>query len=603
MSTYAGKFLRVNLTNGSITTESIPDEIKKKFIGGRGFGIHYLYREVGAEIEPLEAENKLLLLTGPLCGTTGQGFSKWVAVTKSPLTGGIARAVGGGHFGAHLKFAGFDHITVEGEAGGPVYIHIEKEKVEIRSAEDLWGLDTQKTQERLKERHGKSTTVACIGPAGEKLVRYAAIVSDRRTASRCGVGTVMGAKKLKAISIKSSGHLEPFNRQGFRDLVNKQIEFLKSNPVTQNIRRIGSLFPLEIFYQLGFYPVRNFQGNTLEDFDKLKPDEYAKLKVGNDGCYGCMTKCGQVFRVSEGLYKGVSSEGPEYETAFSFGGLIGNTDVSATIAADSLCDLFGIDTISCGSAIAFACELYQRGVITSKETDGLELTWGNHSALLSLLEKIAQREGFGRVLGEGTKKAAEQIGSCAEQYAMHVKGLEITGYEPRAIKGLGLNYATSNMGAHHMYGYHRPETSGQMDPLADEGKGASVAAAQKECAINDSIVVCNFGNPGLAPALRGNLLVAATGLQEFDDIEYLTKVGERIVTLERAFNIREGFSRKDDYLPQRMLSEPLKDAGPATGQFVRKMDTLLDEYYDAMGYTRNGIPTVDKLKELELHKE
>jgi aldehyde:ferredoxin oxidoreductase len=600
MSTYADKLLRVNLTDGAAEVDFIPEEMRRDFLGARGFGTKYLYDELAPGIEPLSPANKLLLSTGILSGTTGQGFSKWVAVTKSPLSGGFARAVGGADFGPAIKFAGFDLIIIEGQAERPSYIYLKDEKVEILDAAELWGLNTQETQERLRQRHGRTSTV-CIGPAGEKLVRYASIVSDRRTASRCGVGTVMGAKNLKAIVIDGTGKVIPHDPQAFKALSQKLIEIQKANRRRVLLTNSGTASGVEAYaYRFNITPVRNFREGELEGVERILATEFNQLKVKNYGCWGCMTRCGQVRQVTEGPYAGFIAEGPEYETIFSFGCLLCNTDPASIIAADSFCDLLGMDTISCGVSIAFACELFERGIITTRDADGLELTWGNHAAFVRLVEKIGKREGFGELLGEGVRQAAAQIGQGAEKYAMHVKGLEMPGYEPRAVKGYALSYATSNIGASHNYGRPRLELTHAIDPLAEEGKGEMIASVTKEQAVADCIMECPFGNSGLTRELRNQLLVAATGIEEFGDSSYLEKAGERIVCLERAFNVKEGFSRKDDTLPARFLTEPLKNAGTATGETVRKLDTLLDEYYHALGYTRNGIPMPQRLRELGL---
>ena len=600
MSTYTSQFLRVNLTTGAIRAEPIPEQVKKDFVGGRGFGIKYLYDELAPGIEPLGPENKLLLLTGPLGGTAAQGFSKWVAVTKSPLTGCVARALGGGDFGAYLKFAGFDFVIVEGQAEKPVYIYLEGGRADVLDAGDLWGLDTQETQQKLQEKHGPRTQVACIGPAGEKLVRYATITHGRRTASRCGVGTVMGSKNLKAMAIRARGKLVPHDPDGFQSLAQEQIESLKTHKRRLNLTNLGTTFMVATANTAGMFPTRNFQEGSLDGFEKIAAEEFSRVKVGNFGCYSCMTRCGQVHEMSEGPYSGAFSEGPEYETIWALGGQVGNTALGFLVAADARCDLLGLDTVSTGNCIGFACELFERGIITTEDTDGLELTWGNHAAFLTLIEKIGRREGFGGLLGEGVVRAAQRIGKGAEAYAMHAKGLELPGYEPRAVKGYGLSYATSNIGGSHMYGRPRDELYGRLDPFAEEGKGDSIALVQKGQALDDSVVVCNFGTSSLTRQFLAKLLVAATGINEFGDVAYLDRVGERIVCMERAFNVREGFDRKDDTLPARMLTEPLQNAGPATGQVIRSLDTLLDEYYDALGYTRQGVPSQEKLQELGL---
>lgn len=601
MPSYTGKLLRVNLSRGESRVEVIAEQLQRNFLGPRGFGIRCLYDELAPGIGPLSAENKLVMGVGLLGGTTGQGFSKWVVMTKSPLSGGIAKSVVGGDFGPHLKFAGFDLIIIEGKAAKPCYIHIEDGKAEVRDGAELWGLNTEETQARLRQKHGAKTVVACIGPAGEKLVKYAAIVSDRRTAARCGVGTVMGAKNLKAIAINSTGRVIPHDQKTFKELSQKLVEIQRVNKRRVRLTEFGSASAVETYtYMWNMTPVRNFQEGTLEGIERLLPSEFNRFKVKNYSCWGCMTRCGQVRKVIEGPYAGTLTEGPEYETVFSFGSELCNPDPASIIAADSLCDLFGMDTISTGVCIGFACELFERGIITTKDTDGLELTWGNHPAFIALVGKIGKREGFGELLGEGVRWAAEQIGRGAERYAMHVKGIEMPGYEPRAVKGYGLSYAVSNIGSSHMYARPTRELAQEIDPLADEGKGEYIASVQKEQAVRDCILECVFGDSGLTPELRNQMLVAASGFDEFGEPAYLEKIGERIVTLERAFNVREGFSRKDDTLPSRFLTEPLERAGPATGEIVRKLDILLDEYYAAMGYTRQGIPTVERLRELQL---
>ena len=432
-------------------------------------------------------------------------------------------------------------------------------------------------------------------------MRYAILISDLRCGGRTGVGTVLGAKKLKAFAVNSAGPLSLYAAEGFKKVNREVIEGLKTNPGRIKMSDFGTSYLTLGFEKMGIFPVKNFQEGHLEGIEKIGDEALASIKTKNDGCYGCMTKCGQVRRVTGGTYDGAVSEGPEYETIWSLGGNLANTDMASLVAADSLCDRLGIDTVSAGNSIGFAYELFERGIITQEDTDGLDLTWGNPGPMLKLVEKIGKREGFGKLLGEGTKRAAEHIGKGAENFAMQVKGLELPAYEPRAVKGYGLILATSNIGGNHMYGRPREELAGTKDRFAEEGKGEDIARAQITQAVSDSVVQCAFGAvTGLTPQSRSELLVAATGFDEFGDPAYLNQIGERIVCLERSFNVREGFSRKDDTLPARMLTEPLKDAGPSTGQVIRKLDTLLDEYYQALGYTRHGIPSTEKLKQIGL---
>jgi aldehyde:ferredoxin oxidoreductase len=606
MSTYTGFFLKVNLSSGVVSRDRVPVDLQEKFIAGRGFGISYLFSETRPGIDPLSEENKLLFLPGVLAGTNAHGFGRWIVMTKSPLTGGLARAVGGGNFAAFIKFAGYDFITIEGRSSVPSYLLIHEDGAEIKAAADLWGLDTQLTQQALARTHGKRTQTACIGPAGERLVRFATITHGTRTASRCGVGTVMGAKNLKAIAINvRTKSLDPQHEELFKALVKKHSEILKDHKRRIKMHTFGTTFLAQMTREMGILPVRNFQTGNMEGIENLFTEAYSRMRTGSHGCFNCITRCGQVHEVKDGPYQGSRSEGPEYETIWAFGPQVGNIDVGATVEADRLCDLLGLDTISTGSVIGFAMELFQRGVITREDTGGLELNWGDHRAILEMIKKIANREGFGKLLGEGTKRAAEAIGKGSEKYAMHSKGLELPAYDPRAAKIHGLSMATSNIGGSHMYGYSRQEISGKSDPrpvdrFADEGNGDIAAYNQIAKALEETGILCNFADSGMTYELLGSLLAAATGFEEFEEVDYLKLVGERIICLERAYNVREGFSRKDDRLPERMTKEPLTSAGPATGSMVRNLDRLLDEYYDALGYDRNGVPTRRKLQELGL---
>ncbi len=606
MSTYTGHLLRVDLSSASVTREPIPLDLQRKFVGGRGFGISYLFEEMHKGIDPLGPENKLIFLPGVLAGTAALGFGRWIVMTKSPQTGGLARAVGGGNFAAFMKFAGYDIIIIEGKAATPSYLLLHEEGCEVISAEDLWGMDTQVTQQALAAKHGTRTQTACIGPAGEKLVRYATITHGTRTASRCGVGTVMGAKNLKAVSIAVRPRVPvAYDKETFRSLLKEHSGILKEHKRRVKMHTFGTTFLAQMTREMGILPVKNFQTGDLDGIDGLFTQAYSRMRVGTHGCYNCMTRCGQIHQVKEGPYAGAMSEGPEYETIWAFGTQVGNTDAGATVEADRMCDLLGLDTISTGNTIGFAMELFQRGIITKDDTDGLELEWGNHRAMLEMIAKIARREGFGRLLGEGTKRAAEAIGRGAEKYAIHSKGLEFPAYDPRAAKVHGLSMATSNIGGSHMYGYARQEISGKPDPRAidrfsDSGTGDVAAYNQIDKAVEETGILCNFADSGMTRELLARLLVAATGFQELQEKGYLRLIGERIVCLERCFNVREGFSRKDDKLPERMTTEPLTAAGPATGEFVRNLDGLLDEYYDYLGYTRDGIPSEEKLIELGL---
>lgn len=606
MFVYEPKFLRVNLSTGDIKQEVIPEKTVRDFVGGRGIGAKYLYDELHPGIEPLSPDNKLLLVTGHLAGTSAQATSRWMAVTKGPATGTFTRSVGGGDFGAWLRWAGFDFILLEGKAKKPVYLYIEGDRPEIREAGPLWGMDTQKVQDKLKEMHGANTRAACIGPAGEKLVRFAAIFSDRRCAGRGGTGAVMGSKNLKAVAIRAARKENLANPEEFRKLVQEQVEAFKGGFHFNEFRQAGTTGNVAGMNIIGIYPVRNFRDGELKGWQAIGPEEYAKITEKHIGCYSCMIQCGKIRKAPSGPYVGISNEGPEYESIWAFSGTIDCADIGATLAADYLCDNLGLDTISAGCVIGFAYELFERGILTVKDTDGLQLNWGNHASMIKLIEKMGHREGLGDILAEGALRAARRIGKGAEAYAMHVKGLELPAYEPRGAKGLGLNFATANVGGNHNYGYSMQELYGvpiprAVDRLADEGKGDITKINQDFTAFWELSNICVF--PALlgwfTPQLFGKMLVAATGVPEFGDLAYLNTAAERVYNLEHLFNIREGFSRKDDTLPRRMLAEPL-GKGASQGAVIKKLDTLLDEYYQARGWNREGVPTAEKLKQLGL---
>ncbi len=607
MAKRTGRFLRINLSTGEMMVESVAEQVRMDFVGGRGFGINYLYQELTPGIDPLGEHNKLIVLNGVLAGTTAQAVSRWMVYTKSPLTGALARSVAGADFGAWLKFAGYDFIIVEGKADTPVYIHLTSDSCQIHDAGDLWGKDTRETQDWLGQRHGRDTRIACIGPAGENLVKYAAIVSGRRTAGRCGTGTVMGSKKLKAIAITARRSLHLHDPAGFKQLAKEQIDLIHASKAYHHHKEMGTTTTQDVTNNMGIFPVRNFRYGRLLDYEKLMGDEYRKLRTGEFGCYSCSARCGKAHFVPDGPYAGAYSEGPEYETIWAFTGPIESPHVEATIAADQLCDDLGLDTISTGNCIGFAYELYEKGILTKGDTAGLELTYGNHSPMIALVKKIALREGIGDILAEGSMRAAAIIGKGAEAYALHVKGLELPGYEPRGAKSQGFSYATSNIGAAHTYGYARQEIFGATEPravdrFAEEDNADIVVFNQDQTAMREVGIVCSFaGGWGWLPRLLGKMLVAVTGIEQFADSEYLQRVGERIVNLERAFNVREGFNRQQDNLPRRMLSEPLLTRGaPGEGQMVRDLDKFLDRYYQVRGWTEDGIPSPQKLNELGL---
>ncbi|HEY48556.1 MAG TPA: aldehyde ferredoxin oxidoreductase family protein [Dehalococcoidia bacterium] len=603
------KLLRINLTNGVTEEEDIPQKTALNYVGGRGFGTRYVYDEIAPKTDPLGPQNKLMIGTGPLAGTGAQSLSKWMVYTKSPLTGTYTRSSGGGDFGAWLKWAGFELMIIEGKAKKPVYLYIKDGIYEIRDAGAIWGKTTVQTQDYLRKKHGPKARMVCVGPAAEKMVRFAGIFSGSRTAGRGGTGTVMASKNLKAVVIEAARTEDLAAPDEFKKLVRQQIKGYKEALGFEPFRDYGT--PMGVDYPgfgTGSFPVLNFRRGDLEGWEKLSFMQYAAITQKHTGCYSCMLKCGKIRQVADGPYTGATSEGPHYETIWAFSGPTGCTDIGATVVADRMCCDLGIDTISTGGVIGFAYELFEKGILTIKDTDGLVLSYGDPEPMLKLIERIGNREGLGDILAEGVRRAAERIGKGAEKYAMHVKGQELPGYEPRAMKALGMNYALSTVGANHCYGYAQQEIGNPrpriLDAAADENKGDVVKYNQDYVAALELVLACTFPGNNLecfGLELVAKMLVAACGEKKFGSEDYLWQAAERVYNLERCFNIREGFTRKDDALPERFYTEPLK-GGLRDGEVIRKPDTIIDEYYDERGWDSNGIPTAATLARLGLQE-
>jgi aldehyde:ferredoxin oxidoreductase len=606
MGGYKNRILRANLTTRQFSEESLQPELIHDYIGGRGFGAKLLYDNLKPGIDPLGADSKLIFVAGPLAGTNAQSCGRYNVFFKSPLTGTYFSSSSGGHFASELKFAGFDAIIIEGISEKPVYLLVQDGKCEFRDATYLWGLGCNDTHTLIREElSNHNARIACIGPAGENLVKYAGVISDRRAAGRGGAGAVMGAKKLKALVLNGSEKVEAADREAFAAAVKEQINAIKTHPNYDNFSLRGTQ-TAEFTQILGMFPTKNFREGIMANAERIEGAEFDKLRVRNTRCYSCMIHCGSITKISSGKYAGAWSEGPEYETIWGFSGSVSDPDIGRVVAADYYCDNMGIDTISASVAIGFAYELYERGIITRSDTGGLELVYGNGDPALELVRQMVYREGFGEVLADGVKQAARKIGKGAEQYAIQVKGLELPGYDPRGAKAHGLNLMTSNIGADHCLGYSAQEIFGVPNPrpverLAVEFKGELTKINQDMTAFNETGILCalNTAN-GMTPAdVFGRMLASSTGVKDFADPAYLWLVGERIYNLERMFNVHEGFGKKDDAFPRRFSQEPLP-AGPSRGQIFEE-DQLLADYYQARGWDPDtGIPSPKKLAELGL---
>jgi len=601
---YMGKFLRVNLTDGTIKEEKISDEVLKMFIGGRGLGVKILYDELKPGVDPLSPENKIVILTGPLTGTAAPSSGRWCSVTKSPLTGTIHDSHSGGYFGPELKFAGFDGVIIEGASEKPVYLWIHDGEAELRDASHLWGKDTHDTTDMIcKELGDEKIKVACIGPAGENLVKIACIINDKhRAAGRGGHGAVLGSKKLKAIAVRGTQRVPITSEEAFREAVRRALDKIKESAVTsQSLPAYGTAVLVNIINEQGLFPTRNFQTGVFPTASRISGETMAEtILVKKKPCWGCPIACGRVTKVPPWSPYSGEGEGPEYETIWAFGAQCGVDNLEAIAKANYLCNELGLDTISMGHVIGTAMELYEKGYIKPEQTRGVDLKFGNVEAIVELTWRTAYRSGLGNDLAEGSRRLAEKYG--APELSMDVKGQELPAYDPRGAQGHGLGYATSNRGGCHLRAYMiAAEILGipeKLDPLTTEGKAKWVITFQDLFATCDSLVLCKFVTFAFGAEEFADMLSAATGWNlTADDV---MKIGERIYNLERAFNIREGFKGRDeDTLPKRLLEEPMPE-GPVKG-YVVKLNEMLDEYYNLRGW-KDGVPTKDKLKELGLDK-
>ncbi|MGD9576849.1 MAG: aldehyde ferredoxin oxidoreductase family protein [Syntrophorhabdus sp.] len=612
---YAGKILRINLTNKTSKEERLPLEVAKDFIGGAGLGIKYLFDEVKPGTDALGPDNKLIFAPGPFTGTSIPCASRMSVVGKSPLTGAIGMALTGGYFPAELKFAGWDAVIIEGKAEKPTWISIKDNTVRFHDAGGLWGTMTFDCQQMIKDNlNDQNTRVICIGPAGERLSKIACIINERRAAGRKGLGAVMGSKNLKAIAVRGAGKVAIASEEKYKTARSEMLKAFKESPVLYSaFSPAGTPMVVDLTGALGILSAKNWSATgEFVPVEQLGLDAQNTRKIGKEHCYDCPVGCSQMKLAKTGPYAGILTEGPEFETIYSFGTETGIANLDAVIAADRLADELGLDSMSAGVTIGFAMELFEKGILTEADTGGLELKFGNDQAMMTLLRMMAYREGIGDILADGTRTAAKKIGKGSEKYAMHIKGLELPAYDVRGAKAHGLNYATAYTGADHNRGYAFQEIFGipvpwEVDRLAIEGKGKltkwnqDVRAATCDCATMCAFML-DTALPATSTQNTSALMEAVTGL--IFTPEEVQKVGERLNNLAKAFNTREGFTRADDTFPERLMTEPLKGGG-SKGQLISKEDLkkMLDEYYTERGWDpQTGVPTRAKLEELGLGK-
>ncbi len=611
----------MDLGREKTVSQPLSSDMAKKFLGGNGFVTKILWDEVKPGLDPFDPENRLIFAIGPLSGTGWPQAGRFEVGAKSPLTGIYGDASCCGHWASELKFAGYDAIVFQGRASKPVYLWVDDDKVELKDAKDVWGKTTSETEKILREQHGKDVQVASCGPAGENLVRFAGILHQRRAAARSGIGAVMGSKKLKAVAVHGSKDVALADPEGFYKFSREIIELYKRDKFIESRAKYGTPILVELMNEIARWPVKNFQTGYTPHAKEIGGERIREeYRIKDRASFGCWARCEKPLMVKQGPYRRIYAKQPEYESLSALGARNWIHNLDVIIYANELCDEYGMDTISTGGTISWAIECYEKGIITKEDTGGLILSWGNTETLIELINKIAKREGFGNLLAEGSLRASKKIGKGSEKYVMHVKGMEIAAQDGRAQKSMGLAHATSSRGADHLKAFplldevvmneyivarygreYLPEMANRLDI---KHKPFEVKDGEELCALCDSLLLCKSAGTSL-PLFTGAVyypemakaVKLATGMNI--DASGMRTIGERIVNLQRAFNIREGISRKDDTLPSRFTEEPAPE-GPPKGHVV-ELEQLLDEYYKLRGWDKEtGLIPRKKLEALDL---
>jgi aldehyde:ferredoxin oxidoreductase len=618
LCSYGGTILRVNLTDDTIHCHSTEEHLARAFLGGRGLNVKRLWDELPPHTDGLSPENILIFGAGPLVGTLFPGGARFNVTAMSPQTGILGDSNAGGFFGPELKFAGYDQIIIQGRAEHPVVLWIEDDAVELRDARGLWGRDVWETSAAIRQELGDpDIQVATIGQGAENGVRFAGVfVNLNRPAARTGMGTVMASKNLKAVAVRGTGLVPVADMARFQQIIEQVDKAIYDHPEYEIRCRLGTTKLIKALNAIGGLPTRHFQSGRFEAADAVSGEAIEALyKIKSKACFACTIPCSRFLVVDDPRFPGLRLEGPEYEPLAGFTARVGNDDLALAIKCVDLSNRYGVDAIALSEVLSWAMECHQRGLLSQEEADGLDLTWGNAEAILALIHKVAHREGFGDLLADGVKRAAERLGRGSEEIAMHGKGLELFQADVRTIKAYGLGNAVASRGADHLRSepwfefsedpeegirrYGVPETAFRLE---HKGKGLVVKHFEEMAAISDATGVCKntYNNmevldwEGTAELLR-----AATGWDLTG--EEVRRIGERIVNLERLFIAREGIARQDDALPRRFLEEPMPEgSGPSTGS-VLELEQMLDEYYWVRGWdVKTGLPTQEKLEDLGL---
>ena len=604
---YQGKITKINLSSRKIDTEDLDPTLLKKYIGGAGLSAKFLFDLTSSATDPLGPDNPLIFMTGPFMGSFAPTSGRHAVVSKSPLTGILGESDIGGSWGRALKGAGLDGIIIEGQSDSPIYLHIKDGRIDFRDASHLWGKDTYEVDSIMKKEIHSKIAVSSIGPAGENLVKISGIFSDGihgRCAARCGLGAVMGSKKLKAIVVEGSRKPSVHDSQRLQISIKETIPELME--VTKALKELGTAGGMIAAESVGDLPIKNWRLGRWEEGAKKLSGQAMKdtIFVKQYYCHACMIGCGRTVRVNEGSPLG---GGPEYETLASLGAMCLIDDLSIVTKANEMCNRAGLDTISTGSVIAFAMEAYEKGFIGSSELEGLDLHWGSKTGLLELIGKIARYEGLGKILGQGVRAASSYLGEETKSFALEVKGLDPTMHDPRAYNSLAVGYATSPFGASHWAASHMLEGKltmpelGYPEPLnrfENKGKGIMTAKMQDCLAMFNSLKVCRF-----IYRLRIQQIVEwlnyITGWEM--ELSDFLKVGERMNNLKRLYIYRCGIRKKDDRLPERILKEKRGEGGAADN--LPDLEVMLNEYYQFREWDENGLPKLNKVEDLDLLEE
>ncbi|MFH0896459.1 MAG: aldehyde ferredoxin oxidoreductase family protein [Candidatus Bathyarchaeota archaeon] len=609
---YTGRILRVNLSNESFELEEPDEKFYRRYMGGRALIAYYLLTELKKGIDPLGPENKLIFSSGVITGAPISGCGRNSIGAKSPLTGGYGDGEVGEHWGAELKRAGWDAIIFEGKAGKPLYLLIKDGDVELRDASKLWGMDTGDAIAAVRrELNDDLIRVSVIGRGGENMVRYACIMNGGHDAAgRCGLGAVMGSKKLKAVAVKGTGRVDIADSSVLTELSNKLSKRLPGYWAHE----LGTGGHLDGFALTGNLPYRNFRDGDFPNYDDISGYALKErgLRIGMNACWACMVRCKKVVKIDEeNLKVDPFYGGPEYETIAALGSCCGVDDIKAICKASELCNRHSLDVISCGVTIAFAMECFERGLITKEDTGGLELLFGDGETVMKMVDRISKREGFGGQLAEGCKRLAEKIGKGASEYAVHVKGQEVPMHEPRYKRGLGVGYALSSTGADHNHNLHDPDVAYE-EKLGDFRPFGVIESVSVEDIGPKKIRVLNYWLKWMhafdclhmcifipwSPKEVLQITEAVTGWDT--SLLEISTVGERAINLTRIFNVREGFTAADDTLPPRFYRPHTSGALSKNAVDEKGLHEAVKTYYRMMGWDTEGVPSREKLEELDI---